>query len=442
MTVSGPEVCVHGLGHVGLPTAALLADTGCSVAGFDPDEDVRAAIERGDPPVRESDVRALVDRTAGDRFEVVAEPVSASYHLLCVPTGLTDDGQADLGAVRAAGRNVATVLRPGDAVILESTVPPGTTVDVLLPLLASGDVDASEVSVAYSPETVLPGDTLRELRTNERVVGGVGTEAAAVARTLYDRFVESEVRLLPDPTTAEFVKLVQNASRDARIAFANEVARLARDYGVDARRAIELANEHPRVEVLDPGPGVGGHCLPVDPWFLGHGSDALDLVERARAVNDGMSEFVADLVWAGLEDPRDATVALLGVAYKGDVGDPRHSPGLRLATALRERASGSATPTDGEAIADGQGATDRDGSITVRLHDPHVDGARHGIELHPLPTALEDADLVVVVADHDEYRALDPATVGRRVERRRLVDTRGLVDAEAWTRAGFEVEVL
>jgi UDP-N-acetyl-D-mannosaminuronic acid dehydrogenase len=428
--MTGPTVCVHGLGRIGLPTAAVLAAAGCEVRGFDPDEAIRTSLSDDIVPTREADVRQLVERTLGDRLRIVDEPVSADYHLLCVPTPLDDDRTADLAAVQAAGRNVAEILRTDDTVVLESTVPPGTTREVLRPILESSGLDArKDFALAYSPETVLPGNTLRELRTNSRIVGVLGTQWAGAVRALYERFVEADIRLLPDPTTAELVKIIQNASRDVRIAFANEVARIARDYGVDPREAIGLANDHPRVEVLSPGPGVGGHCLPVDPWFLTHDSDEVDLIGHARRLNDSMADYVADVVLDQLP-PGDAVVALLGVAYKGNVDDPRHSPGLRVAAALQ---NGAAVPEDVR----GREATP---SLEVRLHDPHVDGDRHGVDVRPLDEVLEGADVLVVTADHDEYTALNPERVARAVDRRTVVDTKAVLDSEQWLESGFDVE--
>ncbi|SEV81129.1 nucleotide sugar dehydrogenase [Natrinema salifodinae] len=425
------SVCVHGLGYIGLPTAAMFANYGHDVVGFDVDEELVAELNGGEVRIDEPGLRAFVTQALESGQLLIDDEVpSSKYHIICVPTPLDrETRRVDLSYVRQSAKAIAPELRTGDTVILESTVPPGTTVDTVQPILERDGFDAGEdIALVHCPETVLPGNIITELRENDRIIGGVNGVSTEAAVRLYESFVESEIRTMVDATTAEFVKLIQNTYRDANIALANEIAKLAADYGVDSREAIELANTHPRVELHQPGPGVGGHCLPIDPWFLGHDSDELDLIARARAVNDGMAGYVVDRLEAELGTVSERKIAVLGVAYKGNVGDTRMSPGLTLADELQERALGE-SPL--EARADG------DEPIHLSLHDPHV--TDQALALDSFDEAVADADALVVTADHTEYESLDPATVERRMAGNVVVDTKTILDETAWSATDIEL---
>jgi UDP-N-acetyl-D-mannosaminuronic acid dehydrogenase len=417
-------VCVHGLGYIGLPTAAMLANHDYDVVGYDTNEEVIERLRDGDVRMNEPGLQAFLTRALeSGRLEVCNRAVEAEYHAICVPTPFRSRNKvADLRFVESAGETIASHLRSDDAVILESTVPPGTTTETLQPILeTSGLVAGSDFALAHCPETVLPGNVIMELKHNDRIVGGVDRRSTAAAVSLYDSFVEGEIHTTTDATTAEFVKLIQNTFRDVNIAFANEVAKISADYGIDSREAIERANVHPRVDILQPGPGVGGHCLPIDPWFLGQGSDRLDLIEAARRVNDGMANYVVELLRSELGSLADRRIAILGIAYKGNVGDTRESPGLKLADRLREGAARS------------EGSTTSGEIVDVVLCDPHV----HDESVVGLEEAVTDADAVVITADHDEFRELSPQWVGDRMAERTIVDTKGLLDENAWIADGF-----
>lgn len=413
--MTGDRVCVHGLGYVGLPTAAVLAASDYDVYGYDVDDDLVADLQAGRIECEEPGLDSLVrEALAAGTLAPVDEPVRADYHLVCVPTALTDDRTADLSAVEAAAGSIAPTLRSGDVVVLESTVPPGTTTGVLAPILAEeGSVDDGGFGLVYSPETVLPGRILAELRSNDRIVGGVDRASTATGVELYDSFVEGDLHET-DATTAEFAKLAQNTYRDANVALANEFARLARDHGVDPREVVALGNSHPRVDVHDPGPGPGGHCLPVDPWFLCEDTDRETLIERARRLNDDMVTYVADLVAGHFEDLSTRRIAVLGTAYKGGVADTRRSPGLRLASELRNR----------------RGAA-------VRLHDVHADD--YDLAATTLSDVTAEADAVVVTTGHEEYGRLDRDRLREQMRTPVAVDTTDVLDADAWRAAGFEV---
>lgn len=420
MANNNPSICVHGLGYVGLPTAAVLANSGYPVYGFDADPEYRDELRRGTPGIDEPDLARFVERALDDGLEIVSEPIEAEFHIICVPTPYDKElDRTDLTYVEAAGEAIAEELRAGDTVILSSTVPPGTTAGRLRDKLEELGLSASEDFVlGYSPETVLPGNTLAELRENDRIVGTVDNRSTDRIVTLYDSFVSGDIRTA-DATTAEFVKLIQNAYRDTNIAFANEVAKLSHAFGIDSRESIAMANEHPRVDILRPGPGVGGHCIPIDPLFLNHGNDIPMLIKTARTVNDGMVDFVGQLLKAAVKELEGATVTLLGVAYKGGVSDIRETPSLVLADLLMDM-----------------------GVDEVRLSDPYVDCVDSEYDLFSLEKSLEGTDAVVLVTDHPEYGALAPSMFADRMRGGVIVDTRAMLDMDRWGNAGLDVYLL
>jgi len=422
------DVCVHGLGYVGLPTAAMLATSGWTVVGYDTNPTVRATLADGNTHIDEPGVDALLAESVAEGTLALAdEVVAADYHVVCVPTPLkADKAEADLSYIEHAATAIHPHLRPGDTVVVESTVPPGTSADVIRPLLERSGLQAGEaLEIAYSPETALPGNTLKELRMNDRIVGAVDGRSVESALRLYESFVEGQVRAAPDATTAEFVKLVQNTFRDTNIALANEVSKLAADHGVDTGQAIELVNLHPRVNLHEPGLSVGGHCLPIDPWFLGHDSDALDLVARARHINETMPDYVRSLLKEELAPTPSPNVGVLGVAYKANVGDTRESPGLALAQSLRDDPP---KPVKSEPLANGGTRPLHD--VTVTFHDPHVDN--RSLNLSPLDEVLDGADAVVVTTAHDEYTALDPNRVADQMAGDLVLDTKRVLDTDDW----------
>jgi len=418
------SVCVHGLGYIGLPTAAVLAHQGYDVTGYDTNGDVRREVAEGrlhfEEIGLESLVRSVVD--AG-KLSVTTEVPPADYHLICVPTPLTEANQPNLSYVKSAAVEVSEALRKDDTVITESTVPPGTSHEVIRPILErSNNREAGKsFGLAYCPETVLPGDLLSELRKNDRVIGGIDDRSRNKGMKLYRSFCEGKL-YCTDLTSAEFVKLVQNASRDVEIAFANQIARLAREFDAKPSEIIRLANTHPRVEMLSPGPGVGGHCLPVDPWFLTDSDADTSLIETARQINDSMPGYVVSIVQSEIELTPEKKVAVLGIAYKGNVSDTRNSPAVRIIELLEQQAKSI------------------EASPSVSLTDPYVSDNVYNIR--SVEDALSGADIAVLVTDHDEYRELQPGPVSEWMEGRVIIDMRNLLNAEQWERAGFTVQQL
>jgi UDP-N-acetyl-D-mannosaminuronic acid dehydrogenase len=410
----------------------MLANYDHHVYGYDVDSNIRASLRDGEIHIDEPGLRAFVTQALeSGQLEITDEIVAAKYHIICVPTPFDEESKTpDLTYITDVGQSLAPELRPGDTVILESTVPPGTTVGELQPRLESHELTAGDdFALAHCPETVLPGNIITELRENNRIIGGVNGVSTESAVRLYESFVSGEIRTTSDPTVAEFVKLIQNTFRDVNIALANEIARLAHDYDIESREVISLANEHPRVEILQPGPGVGGHCLPIDPWFLGADSEELKMISTAREVNESMSTFVIDMLRSELDCRTDLKIAILGVAYKSNVSDTRMSPGLKLARELGQ------TETT-EILADGGS----DNAVEIALHDPHVSDPT--IHLHDLEAATDDADAIVVTTAHDEYDSLDPVVMKERLAGNLVIDTKNCLTRTDWRDAGFVVRTI
>jgi UDP-N-acetyl-D-mannosaminuronic acid dehydrogenase len=412
------SVCVIGLGYIGLPTASILATNGFHVLGVDIDATVVATVNQGDIHIEEPGLHTVVRAAIqSGNLKAALKPAPADAYILAVPTPLTDDNHPDMSHVRATAEAIVPCLRRGALVILESTSPPGTCHDMLVPILESSGLKVGvDIHLAHCPERVLPGHILRELISNDRIIGGFDTAAAEKARDLYATFVDGTMHLT-DLTTAEFVKVLENTYRDVNIALANEAALLCEGLGIQFREAARLANRHPRVNVHQAGPGVGGHCISVDPWFLvDRFPEQASLIHLARLRNDGMPAHVADTVLellAGLQAPR---VAALGLAYKGNIDDTRESPALAVIQILQ---------TEG---------------IEVVAHDSFVHSA--SVPRETLENALQGADCLLVLTDHDEYRQLGPALAARLMRGRIVYDTRNVLHHADWREAGFLVRVL
>ena len=407
MTTAGDhfeaEVCVWGLGYVGLPTAAVLATRGRKVAGVDTSANVVDTINAGDVHIVEPELDALVRAAvAAGTLKAGTKPSRAKTHLICVPTPFVDEHQPDLTYVEAATKSLCGVVQTGDLVVLESTSPPGTTRDLVAKVLEeAGFVVGRDVYVAHAPERVLPGAVIREVVENARVVGGVTEACTERCADFYESFVKGEVHQTR-AEVAELVKLAENAYRDVNIAYANELANVCTELGLDVWDVIRLANEHPRVNVLRPGPGVGGHCIAVDPWFIVAASpDQTPLIQAARRINDGRPERVVAQVTALAERFRKPRVACLGLTYKPDIDDMRESPALDVARRLAEL-----------------------DSIELEIVEPHLTSCPvDGHELVDAEEALRRADIVVVLVAHRRFSRL-PRDLFTRPS---VIDTVGLL---------------
>ena len=395
------KICVLGLGYIGLPTASLLGTKGFEVLGVDVSPRIVEGINQAEVHIVEPDLDVLVRSAVNSgRLSAALEPRPADVFIIAVPTPLGPGNVADLSAVEAATRSIAPHVRPGNLVVLESTSPVGTTDGIVAPLLAqAGHRVGEDVFVAHCPERVLPGRILMELVANDRVIGGINQASTDVAVEFYASFVRGAV-IPTDARTAEMVKLAENSYRDVNIAFANELSILCEELDVNVWRLIELANRHPRVSILRPGPGVGGHCIAVDPWFLVQAApEHTRLIRTAREVNDAKRDWVVEQVRRSIVKLKEPVVACLGLSFKADVDDLRQSPALEIVRAL------AAT-----------------GEARLLVVEPHL-REHPELELVSLDTALEQADVVLVLVDHKAFKRIPPETFHRKI----LIDTRGLV---------------
>jgi UDP-N-acetyl-D-mannosaminuronic acid dehydrogenase len=411
-------LCVIGMGYIGLPTASIFASKGIQVTGVDTNARIIDRLRAGEPHIFEPGLgELLLEAMQSGHLAISSAVVPADAFIIAVPTPFYEDKRADMRAVVAASEAIVPHLQQGNLVILESTSPPRTTVGIVAPILEKSGLKAGEdFLLAYSPERVLPGRILSELVNNPRVIGGVDRASAQAGFDLYRSFVEGDI-ILTDATTAEMVKLMENTSRDINIAIANEFARLAQDFDVDIWEAIGIANLHPRVDILQPGVGVGGHCISVDPWFLVEAApEHAHLVRTARQVNDGQPAFVAGHIQEIAGDLKGKTVAFLGLAFKPNVDDVRESPAVELAHHLQTA-----------------------GAVVLAFEPFRPEGGLPGItQVASLEAALAEAELIVLGVAHEGFKTLDPGEVRQLTRARQVYDAVRAWDKAQWEAAGFE----
>lgn len=413
------KICILGMGYIGLPTASTFATNGITVIGVDVNPQIIKTLQSGELHIYEPGLPDLVKSAVKNgKLRVQSEPEEADAFLIAVPTPFYGDKQADLSFVSAAANAIVPYLREGNLVILESTSPPLTTKGFVAPILEKSGLKAGkDFKLCYSPERVLPGQILKELIENARIIGGIDTASAEAGRDLYKHFVKGEI-FLTDATTAEMVKLMENTYRDVNIAIANEFSRLADRFGIDIWEAVALANKHPRVRILNPGPGVGGHCISVDPWFLVEAApDITSLIHTARKVNDGQPEFVVRLVKRALGSLRNKKIAVLGLSYKADVDDMRESPAVEAAHLLVQ-----------------EGAR-------VKAFEPYKTTAEiPGLELvSSLAEVFNDVEAILVLVPHTPIRTLEPEVVAKLTPARVVVDAVNTWPVDKWTSSGFKI---
>lgn len=413
MNTSFEKICVVGLGYIGLPTAAVIANRNIKVVGVDVNPHVVETLNSGRIHITEPDLDVLVRAAVNSgNLRATLTPEAADVFVIAVPTPFKGDHEPDLSYVRSAVEAVAPVLKTGDVIILESTSPVGTTAQICLwlgqerPDLTFPHIagDASDVRVAYCPERVLPGHVLRELVENARIIGGMSELCSERAADFYRTFVIGDC-ISTNSQTAEMAKLVENASRDVNIAFANELSIICDKLHVDVWELIQLANQHPRVNILQPGPGVGGHCIAVDPWFLVYSApDDTRMIKTAREVNDAKPQWVVEQVMCEAQRFKSPRIACLGLAFKANIDDLRESPSVDIVKSL---------------IAANVGDID--------VVEPYVDKLpsalqNSGANLRDLRSALADADIVVGLVDHTVFRRMNRTLLDRKI----IIDTRGM----------------
>ncbi len=409
-----PDVCVMGLGYIGLPTAAVIARSGCKVVGVDVHQSVVDTINDGKIHIEEVDLDGLVQGVVQRgllRASLSVKP--ADVFIIAVPTPFDANHAPDVSFVLDAVTNVAAVLKPGNLIVLESTSPVGTT-NKICDLLSNLRTDLKfpgktagipDISVAYCPERVLPGRILEELINNDRSIGGITPRCARKALAFYKQFVRGEC-VTTDARSAEMTKLVENAYRDVNIAFANELSIISDHIGLDVWEVIRLANRHPRVNILQPGPGVGGHCIAVDPWFIVHSApDQSPLIRTARNVNDGKVQHTIDRARVMIDSaPSGTQIACMGLAFKANIDDFRESPAKKVAATLAQQ-------------------------YGTRIHivEPYADKLPDefvgtGAVLIDIDTALETCDMLIALVDHDIFKSIPFAERRHKM----VFDTRGI----------------
>jgi UDP-N-acetyl-D-mannosaminuronic acid dehydrogenase len=399
------KICVMGLGYIGLPTAVVLALNGQQVTGVDNDLKLLQTLNRGKVHIEEPDLASLFTEVIKEgRLNFSYTPVTADVFIIAVPTPNNDDKSSDLSFVLDAFKSILPYLLAENLVIIESTIPPQTCDRLIKPILENeGFIVGKDIYLAHCPERVLPGQIMKELVENNRIIGGCTPECSRSAAEIYRTFVKGEI-VETDAATAEMTKLMENTFRDVNIALVNEIVKICDHLGISALKAIELANKHPRVSLHEPGPGVGGHCLAIDPYFIIEKAPHLArIISEARNTNRSMPAYIVDRVKDLLSGVKLARIAVLGLSYKGNVDDIRESPALEIISLLKKE------------------------KFSVSVYDPYVQIEGNEQDIN---SAVKGADLILVLADHNEFRHLDYEILAKKMRTPMVFDTRNVINAE------------
>lgn len=414
------KICIIGLGYIGLPTAAMFATHGHMTIGVDVNNVVVSALNKGKIVIEEPylDIMVQAAVTSGN-LSAQAIPEEADVFIIAVPTPANKDKTADMSYVINAAESIVPYLRKGNTVVLESTSPPGTVKDLLIPIFEkSGLKIGKELLVAYSPERVLPGKILTELVENNRIIGGINEDSCQTVKELYSTFVRGEI-YVTDSTTAEMTKLMENTFRDVNIALANELAKLCENFGINSWEVIEFANKHPRVNIHKPGPGVGGHCLAVDPWFIVEKQPEMaKIIRLSREINENMPYHVLKRIKDILKPIESGKkVTILGATYKPNIDDIRESPILMLVDLLENEAN-----------------------IEINVFDPHIKKCKY-LEVN-FNNAISKSDLIVLGVDHDCFANIDFQSMKEVMSTPNVLDTRNFWDKDAVISSGLNYYLL
>lgn len=397
------KMCVLGLGYIGLPTALLFANNGNEVVGVDVNERVVSTLQQGKMHFEETGFQELLDSAMQKgAFHASTQVEDADVFLVAVPTPFDAEFRmADLKYVISACQMIAPRLKQGNLVIIESTIPPKTCEKRVRMILEQSGLKASQdFYISHCPERAIPGNTLHEMVHNDRVIGGLDEKATNMTRDLYSCFVKGNL-YLTNSTTAEMIKLMENTFRDVNIALANELAMLAEDYNINIWEAIEIANKHPRVNIHKPGPGVGGHCIAIDPWFLTENANNSSLITLARNINDSMPIYVLKKVKEMVNGIENPVITVFGVAYKGDIADTRATPALKFIK-----------------LAEKEG-------FSIKIYDPYVKEFEYPIL--SLEEAVEGSNCIVILTDHSEFKSLHNAEFLHKMSKLKILDTRNVI---------------
>lgn len=419
------NICIFGLGYIGLPTASLFAKNGFNVIGIDINPEIVDKINLGISPIMEPGLNDLVKSVVDSgKFKATTNYKEAikesNIMIVIVPTPVNENKKSDLTAVISACEMISSELKKDDIVIIESTIPPGTCDNIIIPLLEKNDLNVgSDFKIAYTPERALPRNTLYEMTHNARVVGGIDSETTNIVANIYKQITHGEVICVKNLMTAEMIKLMENTYRDVNIALANEFAKVCEQLDIDAVNAINAANYHPRVNIHSPGPGVGGHCLSIDPYFIIEMVEDSDspakLIKTAREINESMPLYVSNKVKNLFKEHgkslQNSKVAILGVAYKANVDDTRETPAIPLINDLKSS------------------------GCEILANDPYV-SAEKIKNMGAKPVSLKEAlksDCVVLITDHDEYKNLKP----KQLKETMFVCTRPILNLDEFRKEGI-----
>lgn len=399
------KICVIGLGYIGLPTSAMFANSGIKVVGVDVTKHVVETLNKGKMHIEEPGLDIYVkEMVESGMFKAQLEPEEADAFIIAVPTPNKDDEYrgCDLTYVINATKAILPYLKNDDLVIVESTIGPRTIDDVVKPLIEeAGFVVGQDIYLAHCPERVLPGQIIKEMIENNRICGGYTRACAEKAAELYRNFVKGEI-VITDAKTAEMSKLMENTFRDVNIALANELAKVCNYLDINVLDVIEMANKHPRVNIHWPGPGVGGHCLAVDPYFIVEKSpDLAKIIALSRETNNSMPQFVVENTEKILRDIKNPKVAVFGLTYKGNIDDMRESPAMEVVEMLKEK------------------------GYDLALYDPHINNEE--LELLDFESAIDGADMILILADHNEFKYMDLNLIEKKMRTPYIFDTKNVV---------------
>lgn len=403
------KVCVVGLGYIGLPTASLLATKGYQVHGVDVKQEVVDVINKGKIHIYEPDLDILVKAAVSSgKLKASVTPAESDVFIIAVPTPFKDNHVPDLSYVQSATKLIAPYVASGNLIILESTSPVGTTESIkgwIQDERPDLFIANQQLYFAHCPERVLPGQIIRELVENDRIIGGIDQPSADVAKDFYRQFISGEI-FTTTCRTAELAKLTENAFRDVNIAFANELSTICDELGVNVWELIKLANRHPRVNILQPGPGVGGHCIAVDPWFIVNSApEQAKLIHQARIVNDNKPYYILDKVREAANKLKEPKIACLGLSFKKNIDDLRESPSMKIVEELGRLNCGK-----------------------LLIVEPHIQSLPSRLatvgdaEFTDMQDAVNRADIVLLLVDHDKFLEIDRKQLMEKI----IIDSRGL----------------
>jgi len=401
------KICVIGLGYIGLPTACILAKSGYDILGVDVNDDVINLLNSGNIHIEEEGLRELFKKVVDEKRIKVSKNIEKSYvFIITVPTPLNKENKADLSYVIEATKMIKDYIQKGNLVILESTSPPGTTRNIVGNIIDkdTGLKSGKDYYIAYCPERVMPGKIVYELVNNTRIIGGINRKSAEKAKEVYEKFVEGKI-YLTGLETSELVKLVENTYRDVNIAFSNELSLICSDYGVNVWDVIKFANMHPRVNILNPGPGVGGHCIPIDPWFmLENINRKYTLIEKSRNVNNSIPFIISNKILEIIKEYKNPKVTFFGLSYKENVGDIRESPAIAIYNELIKK------------------------GINISIFDPLIKNTKY--KLVSLEDSLINSDLLLLLTAHKIFNNVSLGHVSKLMRNKNIFDTRNFFNKD------------